>query len=373
MLEGFVRSPFLRAAVMATAMLIAVGEARAQSQQSVAPERVDAIFSAYANDASPGAAVLVARNGKTVFASGYGLADLASGRPLTPATPIRLGSLTKQFTAVAIMMLLQDGAVSFDDPAAKWVPELERFGRITIRHLLTHTSGLPDYYDRISVQKGTETGDALLTADSAVRIYEEWGELEFPIGSAYQYSNPGYEVLGLILERASGQSYSDFMDSRIFEPLGMTASTVRDTPQREIQDRAIGYRPAGADSAWTELDAHPLNWILGAGGIYSSVDDLRRWDAVLSAGALLDQETLAQALTPVTLSGGEPYPYGFGWSLDDKVGHRAIHHTGSWVGFRTAMANFPDEGLLVVVLSNASGPAEELLDQVARLYLGAGG
>lgn len=368
-------------------MLVACGgpsaapEGALQNPEVTSP-RVDSVFARYADGPTPGAAVLVSRAGATVFKNAYGLADLDSGRPLTTTTPIRLGSLTKQFTAAAIMLLHDQGVLSFDDPASSWVPELERFGPITVRHLLNHTSGLPDYYERLEAMSSTTSEDGLLTADVAVEVYGTWGELEFPIGSAYRYSNPGYEVLGLIVERASGQSYSEFMEAHVFGPLEMDSSDVRDRPDRRISNRAVGYRPddgdgkadgkADGEAAWVESDHHPLNWILGAGGIYATVEDLGRWHRAVFAGDLLEPETLAQALTPATLTNGTKHPYGFGWGLGDKLGRQAVHHTGGWVGFRTAMAHFPEDDLMVVVLSNASGPAEELLDDVARLYLAGG-
>lgn len=356
-------------------LLLAVGCSTPGSpddHSSDASSQVDSLFRDLTAEGSPGAVSMVIRDGSVVHSKGYGLADLPGGRPLEPTTPIRLGSVSKQFTAMAVMMLAQQGRLAFDDFAVKTAPELSRFPKVTVRHLLNHTSGLPDYYEVLGVMAAdiaASDGDPLLTNADSVAIYRNWGQARFDPGDRYEYSNPGYEVLGLIVERTSGQSFAQFLAERIFQPLGMKTAAVRDRPETVIAGRAIGYRPDRQGGGWTENDDHAANWIVGAGGVYASVEDLLLWDQALDSHRLVSREILSQAHSPAKLNDGQTSNYGFGWALADRVGHPAVHHNGSWVGFRTAMARFPQQRLTVIVLSNASANAGELLDDVAQVFL----
>ena len=339
---------------------------------SVTSAEIEAVFTEFDVPDSPGVAVMVVEGGDVVHARGYGLADLETGQAFTPTTPVRLASVTKQFTATAVMLLAEQGVLAYDDPAVTWVPELSRYTDVTIRHLLNHTAGLPDYYDgQFHADLASADEDPLLTNVDGISIYETWGDPVFSPGKQFEYSNPGYEVLGLIIERASGMTFGRFLQENIFLPLGMTTAVVRDRPELRIPDRAVGYRRSGdgADSSWEEHDDHFGNWMVGAGGLYASLDDLYRWDQALSRGQLVSRETLAEAFSPAVLSEGTSSPYGFGWALTPRADHPAVHHNGGWVGFRTAMIRFTEIPLTVIVLSNASAAASDLADQVSEIVL----
>ncbi len=335
-------------------------------------QAIGEVFSDFKAPGSPGATVLVIRQGEVIHAEGYGLADLASGGALSRTTPVRLGSVGKQFTSMAVMILADRGELAFEDPATKWVPELERFPGIRLEHLLTHTSGLPDYYelpDERFEAVANSDGDPLLTNADAVTIYKEWGEPRFEPGEKYEYSNPAYEVLALIVERISGQSFREFLIENVFGPLDMETATVRDRPEVVIPDRAVGYRPDPSGDGWIENDDHLANWLVGAGGVYASLDDLFRWDQALYTDRLVSQEILDLAFSPTTLNDGTISEYGYGWSVSDVLGNDAIHHGGSWVGFRSSILRFVNDSLTVVVLSNASASAGDLSMEVAKLFL----
>ena len=314
---------------------------------------------------APGAAWVVVRDGEIVERGNRGLADLERGVPISSETAFRLASVSKQFTAMAILLLAEEGRLAYDDPIARWLPELARFGRErTLRQLLTHTAGLPDYYDVMAQVAGVERPR---TAD-ALAVYARWGEPLFPAGERFDYSNPGYELLALVVERASGQSYAEFVESRIFAPLGMTGSRVFDERAPPIPNRAYGYRRQGEGFALDDDD--PLNYVIGSGGIYASIDDLVRWDQALYEDDLVRQETLAEAFRPARLRNGEASPYGFGWAIDEQQGHRRVSHSGSWVGFRSYIARYPDDRFSVIVLSNlAETESGELADALARRHL----
>jgi CubicO group peptidase (beta-lactamase class C family) len=331
---------------------------------------VDAIFAEYSVDGSPGAAVMVICNGEVVHSAGYGAANLSDGSPLRSSTPVRLGSVSKAFTAMAVIILEERGDLEFDSDVTEWVPELARFDGITVRHLLNHTSGLPDYYDDSPLEAiATATDrDAPFQNAEAVSVYENWGEPLFSPGERFAYSNPGYEVLALIVERVSGMTFAEFLDVEIFAPLGMSTASVRYLPSTAVPGRAIGYSPRQQGEGWQENDDHWGNWLVGAGGVYASLDDLFLWDQALSSWTRAGKRT-NEAFAPALLNDGTESPYGFGWNLWNRLDRRAIHHDGAWVGFRASLVRFPEEQLTVIVLSNASAAAAELADTTAAFFL----
>ena len=319
--------------------------------------------------AAPGLAVMVVRDGVVVHAKGYGRAALKPARSITRATPFRLASVTKQFTCMAILKLAEEGKLSVDDAALDYVPSLARFGRgVTIRRLMQHTSGLPDYYAELGRRKykvPSVDDDPLLTAADVSALYKGWGELSFAPGARYSYSNPGYEQLALVIQKVSGRSYGDYLRRALLAPAGMKTAVPRDRPERVIPRRAIGYRK-GADGGYEELDDHRANWIVGAGCLYASLDDLYYWDRALREDRLVSSATKAQAFSPGTLEGGRSTGYGFGWWINEHCGRRRVEHGGVWVGFRTTIKRYPDDGVTVVVLANWAGakPAG-LADKIA--------
>jgi len=335
------------------------------------PESVDEIFAPFEAEGSPGASVMVIRDGDVLHSAGYGTANLGDGSAMSPSTPVRLASVSKTFTAMAIVILQEQGLVDFDAEVTAWVPELARFPDVTVRHLLNHTSGLPDYYDDESsleeMAKAPERQRPFQNAEAA-SIYQSWGEPAFVPGEQFSYSNPGYDLLALIVERASGVTFAEFLDVEIFTPLGMQTAVVRDLPTTLIPGRAIGYELEEGGDGWREWDEHWGNWLVGAGGVHASAEDLYRWDQALYQWAESD-ERMDEVFMPAVLNDGTVSEYGFGWDVSDRLGRRAIHHNGEWLGFRTSLFRFPEDGLSVVVLSNASVDTEELAVVTAELFL----
>jgi CubicO group peptidase (beta-lactamase class C family) len=326
---------------------------------------IDALFEPLTEGKSPGAAVIVIERGQVLHVGGYGYADLERRIPISPETAFRLASVSKQFAAMAIMILAERGQLDYDDAMVEYLPELERFGdRITLRHLLVHTSGLPDYYDALEA----ESEGGMPDTKQAMRFLAGWGEPLFPAGERYEYSNPGYEMLALVVERSSGQTFSEFVQDNIFTPLGMNDSAVHDGSQGAIRNRALGYARKG-DSFELD-DEHVLNNIVGSGGIYSTVEDLYLWDQALYTEKLVQRATLEEAWSPARLAGGEEYPYGFGWRLGRHGGlGRRVSHSGGWVGFSTVIVRYPERQFGVIVLSNLGDfDGEEIAGRITDIF-----
>ncbi len=337
-------------------------------------QQIDAAVGQHVADAEgPGIAAMVIRAGVVVHAKGYGIADLESKRPITRTVPFRLASVTKQFTCMAIMKLAEEGRLSIDDAAVDYLPTLARFGRgVTIRHLMHHTSGLPEYYaelERLQYQLPSADDDPLLTAVDASKVYESWGEPLFEPGVRFAYSNPGYEQLALIVEAVTGQSFGRYLRDAVLRPSGMLTATVRDRPEVTIAHRAVGYAP-GEQGKFVENDDHPGNWIVGAGGLYASLDDLYFWDRALAHNSIVSHEMLNSAYTTATLTNGDATGYGYGWAVDEHNGHRRVSHGGAWVGFRTHISRYLDDDVTIVVLSNfASVRVGQVSNAIADLVL----
>ena len=244
---------------------------------------VDALMRNYAGDV-PGAAVLVLRDGQPVVRATYGLADLEAGTPATPETNYRLASVTKQFTAASILLLAEDGRLTLDDRGRKWLPSLPKAAEtVTIRHLLTHTSGLIDYEDVIPEIFAAQLHDA-----DVLRLLETQDRTYFRPGTGYRYSNSGYALLALIAQRASGKTFATFLRERIFQPLGMNNTVAYEEGISTVNNRAFGYTEEAG--RWNRTDQDQTSAVLGDGGIYSSIDDLAKWDAALYDGRLLTSE-----------------------------------------------------------------------------------
>jgi CubicO group peptidase (beta-lactamase class C family) len=293
--------------------------------------QVEALFEPWTVGDSPGAAVMVIENGEILFEGGFGLANLESRTPITPQSAFRLASVSKQFTAMAVMILAERGQLAYDDELVEHLPELASYGDdITLRHLLAHLGGLPDYYDVLE----EEAGESMPDTERAMEFLAGWGEPLFEAGDRYEYSNPGYEMLALVVERVSGQTFRVFLEESIFEPLGMHSAVVRDSSEPEIANRVYGY--SRKEDTFVLSDDHVLNHIIGSGGVYASVRDLALWDEALYTETLVRRSTLEEAWSPVRLNDGEEYPYGFGWRLgpNGALGRR-VAHAGGWVGFST--------------------------------------
>lgn len=312
-------------------------------------ERVDSMMADYTGRV-PGAAVLVLRDGEPVVRKGYGLADLEQGTPVTPDTRFRLASVSKQFTAAAILLLVQDGSLSLDDPLRRWLPGLPpATDGITLHHLLSHTSGLVDYEDLLPPDVDGQVQDA-----DVLRLLEGVDRLDFAPGSRYRYSNSGYVLLGLVVARASGRDFPTFLHERIFQPLGMGA-VARVDGGPPVPHRAWGY--SHSDGNWIRTDQSPTSATLGDGGIYASIDDLAKWNAALDDDRLLRADLRALAFTGhTTTDEADVDGYGYGWRLHASEHGPLQWHSGESIGFRNVLLRWPEQRLTVVVLSNRNEP-----------------
>lgn len=327
--------------------------------------RVDALLADSGHISGPGTAALITIDGDVVYRSCRGLANLDTGAPITAQTNFRLASVSKQITAMSIMILAEEGRLDYDDSMIQYLPKLEIYGSdITLRDLLVHTAGLPDVYDLLPAQISGRFPNNSDLIPALVDI----GEPLFEAGQRFDYCNVCYDMLAMVVEKVSGQTFDTFLQHRIFDPLEMTRSTTYQCPEPLIPQRALGYRPQ--HRTFVEYDADSLNCILGAGGIYSNLEDLHRWNQGLETETLVSHQALQEAFTPGTLDSGELIDYGFGWTLDTYRGVRRASHTGSWVGFRNYTARYPDAGLTIILLSNRSDfERQRLAEQLADLYL----
>lgn len=306
---------------------------------------IDALMRAY-DGPVPGASVLVLRDGEPLVRRSYGMADLEAGVAVSPSTHYRLASVSKQFTAAAVLLLVEDGRIGLDDPARRWLPSLPHAaGAVTIRHLLTHTSGLVDYEDVMDPAGTRQVHDA-----DVLRLLESQDHTYFAPGSDYRYSNSGYALLALIVERASGQRYADFLRQRIFLPLGMRDTVAFEDGVSQVAHRAYGY--SFEDAAWRRTDQSTTSAVLGDGGIYASIDELARWDAALYDERLLKAATLRQAFTPATKTDDPLVQYGFGWRITGD----SLWHSGESIGFRNVIVRYPERHMTVIVLTNRNDP-----------------
>jgi CubicO group peptidase (beta-lactamase class C family) len=326
-------------------------------------QRMDEIFSGFDGDV-PGAAVGVVRRGKVLFQAGYGFADLQTKKRVDPETAFHLASCGKEMTAAAVLLLVEEGKVRLDDPAARYLPEMRGWADgVKIRHLLQNTSGMPDTYDALAERGGTPTdGDAL-------RLLAQWQRLDFPPGSQYAYSDSGFDVLGELVERVSGEPFPKFMQERIFGPAGMKDTFLFDPEKLRQAKRALGYdRGMGG---WTLDDSDPRNLLYGSGEVYSTIADLARYDRALFGGGLLKPASLEQMVSPGRLNDGQTLTYGFGWNVDleNESGDLYYGHSGLWMGYTAYYLHFPKDGLSVMVLSNSSDSNPEALAfDTARVF-----
>ena len=332
--------------------------------------QVDALFASYVTDRSPGAAVIVIQNGQILHEAGYGYADLAKGTPITPAQIFHLASVGKQFTALAVLLLQQQGKLALDDPIEQYLPELSNFGNeVTIRRLLNHTSGMPDAYsgdlDKALMERSSRPtyGDLLAVLSTA-------GGLLFSPGFKFEYSNTGYDVLGALIERVSGEPYPDFLEEKIFGPLGMKNTFSLPSP-RQKNDPLLAHSYVRYQGVIQPYDTYPLDDIVGSGTIYSTVEDMFLYDQALYSDAIVSQTTLTQAFQPAVLYDGSKYPYGFGWELKDENGIISYLHSGKWLGYQSDYERFPGLKLSIVVLMNWNyGPNVAKIESAIRnIYL----
>ncbi len=370
-------------------VFLVVSSSRTSSQDQPATA-LDAIFSPLADAKSPGLAVLVRKEGRTVFERGYGVRELRSSAKIDPQTNFRLASSSKQFTAMSIMLLVHDGKLRYDGKLTDVFADFPAYGKaITIRNLLNHTSGLPDYEDLMAAAENRK-GAALWTPTRQIQDAEVLDLLKqeaagkFAPGSKWSYSNSGYVVLGLVVAKISGKPFREFLRERIFAPLQMSQTLAYQKGKNEVTRHAYGHSKEG--NTWKETDQSSTSATLGDGGIYSSLTDLAKWDEALAQHTLLTEKEMQPALTPAQLTTGArpkwpansdrpegtPVLYGFGWFLDPYRNHARMWHYGDTLGFHSYILRFPADHLTIIVLCNRTDlDPESLALQVADLYLAA--
>jgi CubicO group peptidase (beta-lactamase class C family) len=343
------------------------------AQAAEKSDAVDALFSAYNQANVPGASVIVIRDGKVLYRHAYGLADVEGHVAASTATNYRLASVTKQFTAMAVLILVERKRLSLDDDLTKFFPDYPAYGKqVTIRHLLTHTSGLRAYEDLIETTGSKTAGATERTAQlkdlDVLDLLKRQDGTYFAPGSEWRYSNTGYAHLALIVEKASGMRFAAFLKKNIFDPLHMSGTVAFEDGISTVRNRAYGYTERG--NGFERTDQSLTSAVLGDGGIYSSVEDLFRWDQALYTTRLVRAETLQTAYTPAVLSGGKKTSYGFGWDIGEYRGLKTVRHGGSTMGFRTHIIRFPEKRFSAIVLINRSNAKpEEIADRIADLYL----
>jgi CubicO group peptidase (beta-lactamase class C family) len=324
---------------------------------------IDSLMAPYASPDGPGASLLIIRDGVRLMKS-YGLAEVEKHRPVTAESNFRLASLSKQFTATAIMIIVADGKLRYDDDVTTLLSGLPSFARgVTVRHLLNHTSGLPDYEDFVPDAQTTQVHDADIPG-----LIANATKPKFAPGTKYSYSNTGYGLLALIVEQRSGQRYADFLRDRIFTRLGMMGTVALEEGRSVVSNRAYGYTVRSTGIRRT--DQSNTSAVLGDGGIYSSISDLVQWDRALESFSLVTPDAQQLAWTPPTLADGRKSEYGFGWFVDRDHGTMRLRHHGESRGFTNSILRYPELRLTVVILTNRTGGSPwDIAQRIAELYL----
>ena len=304
---------------------------------------------------TPGLSIAILRGDNVLLARGYGLANVELGVPASDSTIYQSGSVGKQFTAAAVVMLAVRGRLSLDDPITRWLTEgAGVWDGITVRHLLTHTSGVAEYTDSTFDYRSDYTEDQLVRFAAS-------RPLDFAPGARWSYSNTGYLLLGVLIHRVTGRFYGDVLHDLIFAPLAMKGTRVISEADL-VMNRSAGYRLVNGRLKNQEWVSPSLN-TTADGALYFSVNDLARWAVSLNQRRIPGPKALEQAWTPVRLTGGEVYPYGFGWSLTEQRGYRRIGHSGAWQGFQTAIYRYPEQDLTVIALANLAEAEPDLIVQ----------
>jgi CubicO group peptidase (beta-lactamase class C family) len=351
---------------------------------------IDAILSAVTQAGAPGLAAIAKKDGQMIFEKGYGVRKLSSPEKVDAETNFRLASVTKEFTAMAVMLLVKDQKVRYDERLTDIFPEFPVYGKyITVHNLLNHTGGLPDYEELMDREEKTNgprwSAERQIQDEEVLALLEKQTEAKFTPGTSWAYSNSGYVVLGLIVAKVSGMPYREFVQKRIFDPAGMKHSVVYQKGKNEISKRAYGN--SKKNGKWLETDQSSTSATLGDGGVYSNLTDMSQWDEALQKHTLLSEAEMATALTPAklkdgsephwpmeadgdNLAPGKPVSYGFGWFLDPLNGHPRMWHTGTTMGFHNAIQRFTRDGVTVVILCNRTDlEPKEVSDEIADLLL----
>ena len=356
-------------AVLAVALAVpsARGSAAPPAPESALAAKIDAVMAAIYKPGEPGAAIIVRKDGQTIFRKGYGMADLELGVAVEPDMIFRLGSITKQFTAVSILLLAQEGKLGLQDEITKFLPDYPTQGkRITVEHLLTHTSGIQSYTD---MPEWLPLWRKDVTVKELVDLFKD-KPMQFEPGSSWAYNNSGYFLLGAIIEKVSGKIYEDFVTERIFKPLGMKGSCYGST-ERIIPRRVPGYQ--AGKGGFINAPYLSMTQPYAAGSLLSTVDDLALWSDAVFTGKLVRKEWQDKAFTPYKLTNGESTGYGYGWFTGDFAGHRSIEHGGGINGFTSYEMTFPEDRIFLAILTNSAiegrGPEPRAV-KIAWLALG---
>jgi CubicO group peptidase (beta-lactamase class C family) len=328
-------------------------------------EKIDKIFEDYDKPGMPGAAIMVIKDGEILFQKGYGLANVEKNEPITEVTNFRLASVTKQFTAMSILLLIENGHLKLETTLKDIFPDYPEYGSgITIKNLLQHTSGLIDYEDLIS-----DTATVQLKDKDVLALITNTDSTYFIQGSQHKYSNTGYALLSLIIEKVSGKPFRDFLSENIFNPLGMYNTIAFEKTINEVKNRAYGYDIKNGIVEFS--DQSITSAVLGDGGIYSSLNDLYKWDQVLYTDKLIEKKYLDDSFTRGRSANGKEFLYGYGWRLETYKDLEVVFHTGSTRGFRNIIYRIPEKKFTIVILTNRNSgsefstlePAHKIADQ----------
>lgn len=351
----------------------AAAGARPAATSLVVPDSVEAavdqVFAAYDGTRGPGCAVGVVRSGALVLAKGYGMADLDHGIAIRPATAFEIASVSKQFTAAAVVLLEQDGVLSLEDPVRRWIPELSNLPReVTLRTLLHHTSGVRDYIGLM--QTAGRRPEDWYSVDDVIALLARQKALTFAPGTAHDYSNSGYFLLSQVVQRAAGRSLAEYARERLFQPLGMKNTHFRDDPRAVVPNRAQGYGPAPERPHGYRISNSTLPMI-GDGGVYTTVEDLALWNRNLDEPAVGGPALVERMLERGVLANGDTLGYALGLRHDRYRGLRTVWHGGAWVGYRANHTRYPDQDMAVFTLCNRNDVSSTALSRrVAEAFLG---
>jgi CubicO group peptidase (beta-lactamase class C family) len=369
--------PNQRVLVLCIGVAMTFGSSTSVSKPETVSERVDAAVRLQMRDQRiPGVSIAVVRNGKIIKAAGYGVANLEVGAPVRVDTIFPAGSITKQFTATAILRLAEEGKIGLDDSITKYFPEAPaRWKAITIRHLLTHSSGIPDIFgatEQNLYTKGVIDWHREYTEDELAHAYFAQ-PLDFPPGTRANYSNSGYQMLGFLIHRITGKYYGDFFREHFFAPLGMTTTTVFSYVD-VVPNRASGYEVVNGawKNVWMWQSVSTLS--NAEGSLLMSVLDLAKWDAALNTEHIVKQSSLETMWTPVPLDDGSGSAYlgGMGWYIASAHGHRIVFHTGGAFGFYAVMSRYLDDRLTIIIMTNIDESHADVLKiagDIADIYL----
>lgn len=349
-------------------LLVVAAPLAAQNPDSLLVRRVDSVFASWNSTHTPGCAVGVDRGGMPLLRRAYGMLNLETGTPWTVGTISESGSVAKQFTAAGIVLLARDGVFTLDDDISRWIPEVKGFGKkITIRQLLSHSSGIPDRYT-LHVVQGRPAGEVDHTNAEVLEMVSKLRELNFDPGEDYEYSNTGLIVAAALLERASGMSLQQFSSERIFKPLGMSNTRWREDHRVVVSGRASAYE--GTQATGFRND-HPFTRVIGSGGLLTTVDDWLKWEAALQSGAGPWGAVRDSLERGTPLNDGTVLTYGLGVGVSRWRGVRAVSHTGSTGGYRAALSRYPDQHVALALLCNLASINPGMVAQrVAALVLG---